>query len=326
MNTRTGSQILARNDINSHLATILKEWGQFLSSQAPQSVIHTQEGGWVSHQARKELLSAVNTAHNSAFKAPSFEDAFVCDPSHSSYGFQSWDDFFTRRFRPEIRPVACPEDDSVIVNPCESQPFAVANDVLEKQQYSLKGTTYSFQGMLDNDPIASSFAGGTVYQGWLSLFNYHRWHAPVAGTVVKILQISGTYFVADPANGFEMVDSANRPCPDRQAPDASLKLITTIATRTIIVLNAEDARLGMVGFIAVGMSDVSSCVATVKVGDRVSKGQEIGSFHFGGSSYCLLFQPGVSLYFSPLVDAALNGQSEITGRCIAVNSELARVA
>ncbi|KAG8415849.1 hypothetical protein J3459_014009 [Metarhizium acridum] len=326
MNTRTGSQILARDDINSYLETILKEWGHFLSSRASASVVHTREGGWVSQQARDELLLAVNVAHNSAFQAESFEDAFICDPTHPSYGFQSWNDFFTRQLRPHIRPVACPEDDGVIVNPCESQPFALVTDVPEQQQYSLKGTMYSFRDMLDNDPIASGFAGGTVFQGWLSLFNYHRWHAPVAGTVTKVLQIPGTYFVADPANGFEKLDSTNQPCPDRQAPDASQRLITSIATRTVIVLSAEDARLGLVGFVAIGMSDVSSCVATVKVGDRVSKGQEIGSFHYGGSSYCLLFQSGISLCFSPLVDASLNSQSIITGRCIAINSELARVS
>ncbi|KAF5132856.1 L-tryptophan decarboxylase [Metarhizium anisopliae] len=179
--------------------------------------------------------------------------------------------------------------------------------------------------MLSNDTIASSFAGGAVLQGWLSLFNYHGCHAPVAGTVIQVLQIPRTYFVADPANGFEKVDSVNRPYPDRHAPDAPQKLIISIATRTISVLSAGDAWLSLVGFIAIGMSDVSSCVATVKVRDCVSKGQEMGSFHCGGSSYYLLFQPGVSLCFSPLVDVCLDSQSIITGRCIAINSELARV-
>ncbi|KHO01265.1 phosphatidylserine decarboxylase family protein [Metarhizium album ARSEF 1941] len=328
MNTRTGAQILARDDINSHLGMILKEWGRFLSSPASASVVHAQQGGWLSPEAREEMLQAVNAAHNAALQAPSFEDAFVCDPSQPSWGFRSWDDFFTRRFRPQIRPVACPDDDGVIVMPCESQPLALAAHVPEQQHFSLKETTYSFRGMLNNDPIASSFAGGTVFQGWLSLFDYHRWHAPVAGTVAKVAQIPGTYFAADASNGFESVDAAHMPCPDRQAPDKSQRLLTSIATRTVVILGADDARLGLVGFIAVGMSDVSSCVAKVKVGDRVSKGQEMGSFHYGGSSYCVLFQPGVCLTFSPLLGAALEGESspEIQGRCFAVNSELARVA
>ena len=31
------------------------------------------------------------------------------------------------------------------------------------------------------------------------------------------------------------------------------------------------------------------------MGDRVEKGDQIGAFHFGGSTSCLVFQPG--LYF-----------------------------
>ena len=49
-----------------------------------------------------------------------FVDDFVCDPSQPHYGFTSWDDFFTRQFRPNVRPVASPDDNKVIVNACES--------------------------------------------------------------------------------------------------------------------------------------------------------------------------------------------------------------
>ncbi|KKK18742.1 hypothetical protein P175DRAFT_0493462 [Aspergillus ochraceoroseus IBT 24754] len=324
MNTRTGSQILSRKDINAHFLAILQKWGQYLSSPDSATAIHDRESGWVSKGALKELLEVVNNAHNTPFQASSFEEAFICEPSLPSYGFRSWDDFFTRQFRPPMRPIASPEDDRIIINPCESQPFALMNDVPAETQFSLKGTTYSLQGMLDNDPHASTFPGGTVFQGWLSAFSYHRWHAPVAGTVVKVLQIPGTYFAADPSKGFENIDhSTGRPSPDRQAPDASLQMIASIATRTAILIRADNEALGTVGFLAIGMADVSSCVSTVSAGDHVFKGQEIGSFHYGGSSFCLLFQPGVNLHFSPLVDASLARTIGITGRCIAVNSQLA---
>ncbi|TQV92111.1 hypothetical protein V2A60_004409 [Cordyceps javanica] len=325
MNTRTGSQILSRSDMNSMLGDILKEWGTLLSSGQSTHVLRNEDGGWLSRVAREELLRAVNTAHNAPFQVSSFEEAFVCDPSRPAYGFKSWDDFFTRVFRPGLRPVALPEDDSVIVNPCESLPFALATGVRTRQQFRLKGTTYSFEAMLNDDTMATRFAGGTVLQGWLSLLNYHRWHAPVAGTVVKSIHVDGTYFAADPAYGFELMDADGQPTPDRQAPDASQKLISSIATREVIIIEADDGRIGHVGFVAIGMADVSGCVATVCEGEHVSKGQEIGSFHYGGSSYCLLFQKDVSLRFSPLVEAALQGQAEIMEKCIALNSEIARV-
>lgn len=326
MNTRTGAKIFFRADINAHFAIILSTWARHLSSTASLSVVNNKDRGWLCKDALEELLHEVNGAHNAPFQASSFEEVFICQPSSQSYGFKSWDDFFTRRFRPNIRPIAFPVDDSIVVNPCESRPLSVAAGVAATCHFSLKGTSYSLFDMLDNDAYAQQFVGGTVYQGWLSVLNYHRWHAPVSGRVVKILQISGTYFAADPSQGFEKVDPfTGRSSPDRQAPDGSQKLLSSIATRTVILIQADNAELDMVGFVAIGMAEVSSCVATVVAGQHVCKGQDIGSFHYGGSSCCLLFGPGVKLHFSPLVKAPLKQQPEVSGRCIAINSELARL-
>jgi hypothetical protein len=40
----------------------------------------------------------------------SFEDIFECDKEDLNLGFTSWNAFFTRRFRPGIRPVDDPDD------------------------------------------------------------------------------------------------------------------------------------------------------------------------------------------------------------------------
>ena len=39
--------------------------------------------------------------------------------------------------------------------------------------------------MLADDEAVEEFVGGTVYQAFLSATNYHRWHSPVAGTIVR---------------------------------------------------------------------------------------------------------------------------------------------
>ncbi|KAI9698363.1 MAG: hypothetical protein M1836_003943 [Candelina mexicana] len=326
MNTRTGSKIFFRDDINAHFASILGVWTRYLSSTDSLSVIHDRDGGWLSKNALEELLHEVNGVYNAPCQASRFEEVFVCRPSLPSYGFKSWDDFFTRRFRSNLRPITSSADDSVVVNPCESQPLSVTTNVVAKSQFLLKETSHSLLDMLDNDPYAHQLVGGTVYQGWLSMLNYHRWHAPASGKVVKILQIRGTYFASNPSHGFENLDPlTRRPVPDRQAPDASQMLLGSIATRTVVLIQADRRDLGLLGFVAIGMSEVSSCVPTVKVGQHVEKGQDIGSFHFGGSSFCLLFGPGVKLHFSPVVETALESPAGIGARCIAVNSELARI-
>lgn len=60
-------------------------------------------------------------------------------------------------------------------------------------------------------------------------------------------------------------------------------------------MEADDPRIGLMCFMAVGMAEVSTCDITAYVGQHVNKGDEIGMFHFGGSTHCLIFRPGVEL-------------------------------
>ena len=45
------------------------------------------------------------------------------------------------------------------------------------------------------------------------------------------------------------------------------------------------------------MSEVSSNEITVKEEQRVEKGDELGMFHFGGSTHLLIFRPQVDIHF-----------------------------
>jgi phosphatidylserine decarboxylase len=45
------------------------------------------------------------------------------------------------------------------------------------------------------------------------------------------------------------------------------------------------------------MAEVSSCVATVKIGDKVQKGQQLGYFMFGGSSHAVIFEKKANVVF-----------------------------
>ncbi len=47
----------------------------------------------------------------------------------------------------------------------------------------------------------------------------------------------------------------------------------------------------------VGMAEVSSNEITVYEGQHVKKGDQLGMFHFGGSTHCLIFRPEVRLSF-----------------------------
>jgi phosphatidylserine decarboxylase len=107
------------------------------------------------------------------------------------------------RFNPAVRPVAYPDDkltpampDPTIVidNACESAPLQISTNVQLHDIFWMKQQPYSLADMLANDPLATQFVGGTVYQAFLSALSYHCWHAPVSGTVTKIINVEGSYY------------------------------------------------------------------------------------------------------------------------------------
>ena len=83
-------------------------------------------------------------------------------------------------------------------------------------------------------------------------------------------------------------------------------------TRALIFIEAEDAAIGLLCFVAVGMVEVSSCVVSVKEGQHVKKGDELGFFQFGGSTHCLVFRPGAIREFAlQAIPHGENGNSPI---------------
>jgi phosphatidylserine decarboxylase len=67
-----------------------------------------------------------------------------------------------------------------------------------------------------------------------------------------------------------------------------------VAARAIIIIDADHPAIGQLAFVAVGMSDVSSCLIgpDITPGHHVAKGAELGYFQYGGSTHCVVFRPG----------------------------------
>lgn len=196
------------------------------------------------------------------------------------------------------RPVASPDDDAVIANACESRVFNVQSDVRLRDRFFAKGQRYSLLDMLAHDALAPSFVGGTVYQAFLSALSYHRWHSPVSGTVRRAFVVDGTYF-SEPL--FEGPGDATVREIDTGGISVAQGYLACLAARAVIVLEADNKDLGLVAFVGIGMDEVSTCDITVKEGQHIKKGKELGMFHFGGSTHCLVFQKGVKLEGLPQV-------------------------
>jgi phosphatidylserine decarboxylase len=273
MGTEAGFTAFLNDKVNKQFKLILNEWGIFLKSKNSCSVLNKDpKTGWFGKDAMEAM--------------PNFDTEFICQPDQDHHGFNSWDDFFTREFRPGQRPLANPNDDNIITNACESAPYRIAKNVKRKDHFWIKAQPYSLEHMMAHDPFTDHFVGGTVYQAFLSALSYHRWHSPVSGTIVKAYTIEGTYYSEAISEGY-----------DDAGPNDSQGYITELATRALIYIQADNPKIGLMCFMPVGMAEVSSCDITVYEGQRVKKGEQLGMFHFGGSTHCLFFGPEVKLQF-----------------------------
>jgi phosphatidylserine decarboxylase len=273
MGTPAGFSAYRDRRINAMVKKILSAWSEFLNSRDSLYVLNDSPSGWMSAEAQR----AVGI------------EQFEYDPEDKYWGFASWNDFFTRRFKDGARPVDSPEDDSVIVSACESLPFGISTDVQRQDRFWIKSQPYSLADMLANDEAVDHFVGGTVYQAFLSATNYHRWHSPVAGTIVRAFLQPGTYYSEADSEGKDAVEPMN-----------SQSYLAHVAARAIFLIEADDPVIGLMAFVPVGMSEVSSCVIDPKMtpGYHVEKGEELGYFQFGGSTHCLVFRPGAIADFT----------------------------
>jgi phosphatidylserine decarboxylase len=115
------------------------------------------------------------------------------DPSD----YDSFNDFFTRRMRPGVRPidpealaVACPVDGYV------SQAGPLEDDAL----LQAKGIRYSAAALLGGEPsLAAQFAGGAFATLYLAPHNYHRVHMPLRGQLRLARHVPGDLFSVNAA-------------------------------------------------------------------------------------------------------------------------------
>jgi len=261
--------------LNQQLKEVLNAWCQFLNGADSREYLNEMPPtGWFCPDALEEMDMS----------------EFICEPSLPYWGYCSWNDFFTRHFKPDARPVAGQGDTKVVVNACEATPYNILYDTQLQDQFWIKAQPYSLQDIFTAEKVewAEQFVGGFVYQAYLSQFNYHRWSAPISGTVVDAYLVDGTYYSDAEAQAMEPV-----------GPLVSQGYMSEVAARAVVIIESSDSTLGKVACIFIGMAEISSCVIERCIGECVEKGDELGYFQYGGSTYCLIFQEGAIKDFIP---------------------------
>jgi len=203
----------------------------------------------------------------------------------SPLNWHSWNDFFARKLNFEII-----NHKSKIVSPSDG----VIMDFPIKTM-----SANSPQALLGDSPYAYRFEGGKAIHIVLDVFDYHRFHAPCDGTVVEQKIIPGIHA----GGGVIIWDEAQGRYRYDQLGATGFQ---SLETRGVLILDTPD--FGYVALIAVGIQQVSSVqwtsnhkssIINPQSSIRLSQGDELGSFLFGGSDVILLFEPGRAPLITP---------------------------
>ena len=107
-------------------------------------------------------------------------------------GFADFNAFFTRELAPGARPIDQGSD--TIVSPADGS-ISAAGTIEKDMLIQAKGMRYAIEDLLATDlPEAGEFHNGRFATVYLAPFNYHRVHAPVAGTLRAARYVPGDLF------------------------------------------------------------------------------------------------------------------------------------
>lgn len=291
MNTQGGFSAFTKQNLNYHFKKMFDTWAVFLASKESRYVLVNHKFddvhyGWFAPNAEEALMAEFAEGRT-------FEDVFICDRDAEFHGYTSYEDFFNRRFRDvEIdRPVVGKggvKDLRIISAPCEAAAYNVQEKVQRMDPLFIKDEAYSLVHLLAGDSLTDRFIDGTIIQGFLNTTGYHRWHAPVNGKILKIVDVPGTYFAQAPSTiGLQLHPESGKAPPPPYLQ--SLRYFSNVAARKLIFIEPENSDIGLLCFIAIGMTEISTCENTVFERQDIIRGEELGMFHFGGSSFALVF-------------------------------------
>lgn len=285
--SRKNSSVPYSKEIFNWTVKFIKARGKFMDS--PESLMHIED--WL-----KDPSANMND--------------FVIPKG----GFKSFNEFFTRELKKSEnpRPIANPEDDSVVVASGDTEINFIESDLTLTTPLKVKTRHINVNDLLKGSKYAKHFVGGTAVSCVLMPNSYHRYHAPVTGKIVESQEVSGIY------NGImDGEDWFNKGDIGESTTDFS---IFEDFHRSYFIMETTD--YGYVALIPVGLNTISAMLPSL-VNNKstlvppgsppvsIKKGNELGYFAYGGSLNILLFQPGVFSSISVLMGQRLGEMKQL---------------
>ncbi|MCP5047907.1 MAG: phosphatidylserine decarboxylase [bacterium] len=273
------------NEFTDWMVRFAKDWGNFLNT--------------TDSLTKESLLSFYA---DPAFNLDQYVGYVDADEKHKdkrwpSATWKTFNQFFAREVKPGLRPIAGMFDDNIITSPADCT-FREKFKIDDHSEITVKYThRYNVLDLLADSPYRDKFKDGLFMHSFLGPTDYHRFHAPVRGTVLESHAIQGEVYLGvsiTKEKKFKILDKAD---------------YQFFQTRGLIVF---DSPIGLVAVLPIGMAQVSSVNMTAVEGAYLNKGDEFGYFHMGGSDIILLFQADSGVE----VTAAPNIHTNV-GMCIA---------
>ena len=182
--------------------------------------------------------------------------------------FRSYNEFFSRKIRPETRPI----DDNPrhLISPCDSQMmvFPVTKDGV----FHVKNTPYTVENLLRDGEKAKEYEGGQIMIFRLGVDDYHRYCYVADGEKSENVSIPGVLHTVSPVvyDHFPVYkENAREYC--------------SLTTK----------EFGEMLMMEVGALMVGKIVNHTAEETPVQRGDEKGYFQFGGSTVILIAKEGM---------------------------------
>lgn len=207
-----------------------------------------------------------------AKKVKPFVDKFQLDPDTFAKpvdAFESFNDFFSRTLKPEVRPVD--DRSNAIVFPADGRHLGF-QDLSKVASVFVKGQSFDLKTLLGDTELADRYRHGSAVLSRLCPTDYHRFHFSVEGIPGDAQVINGSLYSVNPMALRQNLGYLWQ----------NKRVITRVSTETC----------GEVLIMEIGATNVGSVIQTYSPNNPVCRGDEKGMFRFGGSATMTFYEPG----------------------------------
>lgn len=197
----------------------------------------------------------------------------------SPYHYRSLDAFFTRKLKPNIRPL-----NGDFIHPVDAK-LTEQGEVKKGELVQAKGWTYPLAEFLGDELLAKAYEGGSFATYYLCPADYHRVHAPRAGNLISARHIPGMLW---PVNEWSVTN---------------IKRLFNLNERVVMNFTTPQGKWSLVMVGATNVGHISISVDPSITTNRwmwhaptdrrytpeipIKAGDELGMFHLGSTVICV---------------------------------------